>query len=139
MVTLIKCNVFLIFRSTIFFNSDSLTNFITQFVETLFKLGKILITLRLLVFMQIDFSAAFDRVTHVESWVGQPIIRAFSMSSQWVLEVQCYLYCPSFYHSTLWWVVFGGSGLTLCQKFIRAVFGPLFFLLYTLSFFPLWK
>ena len=49
--------------------------------------------------VQIDFSAAFDRVNH----------QVFSINSDlWVLEVLCCLYLQSSYlidHSTFWWAV----------------------------------
>ena len=67
--------------------------------------------------VQIDFSAAFDRVNH------QGIL--YKLCSVWVLEVLCCLYWHSFYqidHSNLWLMVVGVYWLTSCQECRRVVF-----------------
>ena len=84
--------------------------------------------------VQIDFSAAFDRVNH------QGIHYS---SALWVLEVMCYVYWHSFYqtdHSMLWWMVVGVNCLMLCEEWIIAVFLARYCSSCTLrSFFPFWK
>ena len=83
--------------------------------------------------VQIDFSAAFDRVNN------QGIL--YRLCS-WVLEVLCCLYLHCFCltdHSTFWWMVVGINWLRLFQECRRAVFWAHYCSFRTLrSFFPFW-
>ena len=82
--------------------------------------------------VQIDFSAAFDRVNHQGILCCQPS-----------LEVLCCLYRHSFYqidHSTLWLTVVGVSWFMLCQEYRKAVFWANYCSSCTpRSFFPFWR
>ena len=84
--------------------------------------------------VQIDFSAAFDRVNHLGILIS---------SALWVLEVLSCLYWQSFYqtdHSKLWWMVVEVNWLMLYQECRREVFWARYCSSCTLrSFFPFWK
>ena len=91
--------------------------------------------------VQIDFSAAFDRVNHQVRWLTTSVY--FSIGSAlWVLEVLCCLYGHSFCRtdrSTLGWMVVRVNWLMLFQECRRAVFWARYCSFCTLqSVFPFW-
>ena len=84
--------------------------------------------------VQIDFSAAFDRINHWGILYGCCSV-GIGGSVLSVLTVFCQTD-----HSTLWWMVFGVNWLMLCQKCRRAVFWSCYCSICTLrSFFTFWK
>ena len=68
---------------------------------------------------RVDRRLGQGRMISVQFLIGSTI-RTFSISSAlFLLEVQCCLYCHSFYqtnYSTLWWMVIGVNCLTLYQE-----------------------
>ena len=82
--------------------------------------------------VQIDFSAAFDRVNHGE----------FSISSAlWILEVLCCLCCHSSYlidHSMFWWKGCRSNMVDVVSGVPQGgVLGPFLFLIYTSEHFSI--
>ena len=83
--------------------------------------------------LQIDFSAAFDRVNHRDI--------LYKLCSVGFYRFFCCLHRHSFFqidHSTLWWEVVGVNWLTLFRECRRvSVLGPLLLLLYTSELFSI--
>ena len=87
--------------------------------------------------VQIDFSAAFDRVNH------QGSLYRLSSVGNWVSVVLCCLYLRSSYlidHSLLWWMDVAVNWSTVCQECRRAVFWARCCSFCTpRNFFPFWR